>query len=133
MGFTEKSDFQEGSRKTNIEVGLPKKGSLYSLQIKGGGGGGGVDKKVAGCFWVGVETPCTLCMAIHHAESNNILLTRNIPFHSNLWQWDHPLMIPLHCLWAKSKNRTRGQFECDLTWFCFCIDFVHMHCVVVVI
>ena len=28
---------------------------------------------------------------------------------------------------AKPKNRTRGQFECDLTWFCFCFDFVRLH------
>ena len=39
----------------------------------------------------------------------------------------HPLMIPLHCLYAKSKNRTRGQFECDVTWFCFSFDFVCLH------
>ena len=36
-------------------------------------------------------------------------------------------MIPLHCLWAKSNNRTRDQFECDVTWFCFCFDFVRPH------
>ena len=35
-------------------------------------------------------------------------------------------MIPLHCLWAKSNNRTRGQFKCDVTWFCFCFDFVQI-------
>ena len=34
-------------------------------------------------------------------------------------------MIPLHLLWAKSNNRTRGQFECDVTFFFF--DFVHSH------
>ena len=28
---------------------------------------------------------------------------------------------------AKPKDRTRGQFECDLTWFCFCFDFVRSH------
>ena len=39
----------------------------------------------------------------------------------------HPSMIPLHCLWPKSNSRTRGQFECDVTWFCFCFDFVHSH------
>ena len=33
-------------------------------------------------------------------------------------------MMTFHCLWAKSNNRTRGQFECDVTWFCFCFDFV---------
>ena len=31
------------------------------------------------------------------------------------------------CLWDKSNNRTRGQFECDVTWFCFCFDFVRSH------
>ena len=38
-------------------------------------------------------------------------------------QWS----IPLHCLWAKSNNRTRDQFEYDVTWFCFCFDFVRSH------
>ena len=28
---------------------------------------------------------------------------------------------------AKSNNRTRGQFECDMTWFYFCFDFVRSH------
>ena len=36
-------------------------------------------------------------------------------------------MIPLHCLWAKSNNRTRGQFECGMTWFCFCFDVVRFY------
>ena len=36
-------------------------------------------------------------------------------------------MIPLHGLRAKSKNRTRGQFECDVTWFCCSFDFVRLH------
>ena len=36
-------------------------------------------------------------------------------------------MIPLHCLRAESSNRARGQLECDVTWFCFCFDFVHSH------
>ena len=59
-------------------------------------------------------------MTRHHAESNiNILLTRNLPIDSGVRQGTHPLMIPLHCLWAKSNNRTHGQFECDITWFCF--------------
>ena len=26
-------------------------------------------------------------------------------------------MILLHCLWGKSNNRTRGQFECDVLGF----------------
>ena len=34
-------------------------------------------------------------------------------------------MIALHCLKAKSNNRTCAQFECDLTWFCF--PFVRSH------
>ena len=67
-------------------------------------------------------------MTRHHAEPNiNILLKGNLPFDSDVREWSHPLMIPLHCLWAKSNNRTRGQFECDVTWFCSCFDFVRSH------
>ena len=37
-------------------------------------------------------------------------------------------MISLHCLCAKSNNRTRGQFEYDVLGFVFVlISFVHMH------
>ena len=38
-------------------------------------------------------------------------------------------MMPLHGLWAKSNNRIRGQFECDMTLFfwVFLFDFVHSH------
>ena len=57
----------------------------------------------------------------HHTEPNN-----NIDNKSSFWldvrQWSHPLMIPLHCLWANSSNSMRGQFECNvlvfLFWFC---------------
>ena len=66
----------------------------------------------------------------HHIEPNmNISLTRNFSFDSEVRQLSHPLMISLHCLRAKSKNRTCGQFEYDLTWCCCCffILFVHMH------
>ena len=68
-------------------------------------------------------------MPRRHAESNmNMLLTRNLPFNSDIRQWSHPLIIPLHYLWAKSNNRMRGQFECDVTRFYFVlILFVRMH------
>ena len=67
-------------------------------------------------------------MTRHHAEpSINILLTRNLTFDSYVRQWSHPLITPFHCLWAKSNYRMRGQFECNLTWFCFCFDFIRSH------
>ena len=44
-----------------------------------------------------------------------------------LWQWSHSLVIPLYFLWAKSNNRTRSQFECNVNWFCFCFDFICSH------
>ena len=66
-------------------------------------------------------------MTRHHAESNNILLTRYFPIDSGVRPWSHLLMTPLHCLCAKSNNRTSDQFECDVTWFCFCFDFVRSH------
>ena len=43
-------------------------------------------------------------------------------------------MIPLHGLWSKSNNRTRGQFEYDVALFfiylfiyLFIFDFVRSH------
>ena len=30
----------------------------------------------------------------------------------------------MHCLRAKANNRTRGQFECNVTWFYFCFNLV---------
>ena len=73
-------------------------------------------------------------MSRHYAEPNiNILLARNLPFDSDVRQGSHPLMIPLHCLCAKSNNRTRGQFKCDVLGFVLVlISFVHMHGAVVV-
>ena len=35
-----------------------------------------------------------------------------------------PPLAPRLISWAKSNNVTRGQFECDVIWFCFCFDFV---------
>ena len=55
-------------------------------------------------------------MTRHHDEPNiNILWTRNLPFDFDARQSRHPLMIPMQCLWAKSNNRTRCQFECNVT------------------
>ena len=51
-------------------------------------------------------------MTRHHAAPNiNILLTRSLPFESDVRQWSHLLMIPLNFLWAKWNNTTRGQFD----------------------
>ena len=66
-------------------------------------------------------------MTRHHA--NNILLARNLPFDSDVRQWSHPLMIALHCLWAKSNNRTRGHFEYEVAlFFLFLFGFVNARC-----
>ena len=54
-------------------------------------------------------------------------ITDNKSFYWLWCQWSHSLMIPLHCLRAKSSYRTRDQFEFDVTWFCFCFDFVCSH------
>ena len=64
-------------------------------------------------------------MTRHHTERKiNILLTRNLPFDCDVRQWSHRLMVPLHYLWGKLKIRTCSQFECVVTWCCFCFDFV---------
>ena len=36
-------------------------------------------------------------------------------------------MIPLYYLWDESNNRAHGQFECDVTRFCFYFDFICLH------
>ena len=56
-----------------------------------------------------------------------IMDKKNPPFDSDIRQWSHPSMIPLHWLWAKLNSRMHGQFECDVIWFCFCFDFVRSH------
>ena len=67
-------------------------------------------------------------MTRHYAESNiKIILTTYLLIDSDVRQWTHTLVIPLHYLRAKSNNWTRGQFECNVTWFCFCFDFVRSH------
>ena len=54
----------------------------------------------------------------HAGPSINILLKRNLPFDSDVRECSHRLMTPLSCLWTKLNNRSCGQFECDVTWFC---------------
>ena len=68
-----------------------------------------------------------ICAMTRHAESNNILLTRNLLIDPNIRHWSYPLMIPLHCLWAKLNNRTRNQFGMWRSWLCFSFDFVRSH------
>ena len=37
------------------------------------------------------------------------------------------IMIMIIYFWAKSNNKTCGQFECGVTWFSFSFDFVCSH------
>ena len=76
-------------------------------------------------FFFSVEKNWICTMTRHHTESNvNILSTRNLPVDSGVRQSSHTLIILLHSLWVKSNNKTRDQFECDVSWFCFCFNFV---------
>ena len=45
------------------------------------------------------------------------LLTKNLPFDCDVRQWRHPLMISLHCLWAKLNNRMWCDLVLILFWF----------------
>ena len=92
------------------------------------GGGGLASVPDVQSLFFSIKENWTCDMTRHHAEPNiNILLTRNLTFDSDVRHGSHPLMIPLHCLWAKLNDRTCGQFESDVTWFCFCFSFVHSH------
>ena len=45
----------------------------------------------------------------------------DFPIDSGIRHRSRPLMIPFNCLRTKSNNRTPGQFECDVSRFCFCL------------
>ena len=109
-GITQKWDVIESGR---LRVSECSKHSIFMLFIKEN--------------WI-----CT--MAGYHIEPNiNILLIRYLPFDSNVIQWSHLLTMALYYLWSKPNNRTRSQFECDMTCFCFCFYlFIHMYDTVVV-
>ena len=70
---------------------------------------------------------CTSLTSAYGKPNINMLLRRNLPIDSGVGQWSHSLMIQLHCLWAKSNDRMPGQFECDVTWFCFYFEFIRLH------
>ena len=108
----------------------------------GSGGGGGLRVKAKmRCYRTQVGGGLAIvpenwicAMTRHHAESNiSILLTRNLPFDSDVRQWSYPLIIPLHVC---GLNRTIERIvNLNVTWLCFVFDFisfVHMHGVIVV-
>ena len=62
-----------------------------------------------------------LAMIRNHA--NNILLTRNLHFDSDVRQWSHPL---IYCCIVCGLNRTTERVvSLSVTWLCF--DFVCSH------
>ena len=78
-----------------------------------------------------LEKKWICAMRRHHTEPNSdILLTRNLPFDSDVRQWSYPLMIPLQCLWAKSNNWTCGECGIDVTWFYFLFCICSLTCTV---
>ena len=78
------------------------------------GEGGGLASILDVYFFI-IKENWIWIMTRHHA--NNILLTRNLSFAfvSDSRQRSHPLLIPMHCLWAKSNNSLHVQFECEVT------------------
>ena len=139
----------ERKRRIHLKIYFHKGWYIYDIHFEGEGGWGGgkvVSKAKMRCYqtWGSwglasvldvksyffiINENCICAMTRHRAEPNiNILLTRNIPSDSDDTQWSNPLMIPLYCLWAKSNNRTHGQFECDVTWFCFVFFLILCNC-----
>ena len=51
----------------------------------------------------------------------------DIMLSQTLIKWSHPLMIPLHCLWAKSNNKPRVILNVTWLGFYFCFDFFRLH------
>ena len=116
---------------------LPTGWLIHIIRPHWGKGGGGGGRGKASVLNVQSLFFNQRKLDLHHDQTTywdkRIFLTRNFPFDSDFRQWNHPLMIPLHWWWAKSNNRARSHFECDVTRFCFVlISFVHMHGGVVV-
>ena len=101
---------------------------LTSTLRKGSGGGEKMGNAKMRCY--PTLQYLFLLKRIRFAPWPDIMLSQTWIYYidSGVGQRSHPLMIPLHCLWAKSNNRTCGQFEGDVTWFCFCFDFVRCTC-----
>ena len=99
----------------------------WDVNGRAGGGGVWVYRELwrSNLYLFFIKENWIYAMTRHHAGRNiNMLVTRNLSFDSGVRWCSNSLMIPLHCLWAKSKNRALGQFECDVAWFCFCFDLV---------
>ena len=128
-----------GGRKPRREK--PMRGWTYMVSTWRGVGVGGKAKLI--CYWtwgvgesagkrVGVSE-CSerrnlflikenwICVMARHLSQT---FTGKPPFDPDVRPWSHPLIMSLHFLCAELKNRMRGQFECDMTWFCSCFDFV---------
>ena len=54
-----------------------------------------------------------------------MLLKRNLPFYSDVRHCSHPFMYIAYRL--NQAIKTRNQFECDVTWSYFCLDFVYSY------
>ena len=66
-------------------------------------------------------------MTRHHAEPNvNILLTRNLFFDNGCQTVRPSFMIPLHVCELNGATEPVANLN-DVTWFCFCFDFVRSH------
>ena len=102
---------------TSTLRGVGGYGKIEMLSDVGGWGVSGVFWTFNLYFFIKENWICAITR--YHDEPNNILVTRNIPFESDVRQWSDPLMIPLHCLWAKLNNTMRGQFNVTLLGFVY--------------
>ena len=103
---------------------------LSNVGWGGGGAGGFVGRLVSKCsghpmFFLLKKIGYWLCVITrHHAESNNMLLTRNLPFYSDVRQWSHPL----HCIVCGLNPTVERVVILNVTcmWH-FCFDFIRLH------
>ena len=70
---------------------------------------------------VGKDVTNNICNEVRgdiHMTFISRVCKAKIRYWSEVRQWSHSFMIPWHYLWAKSNNRTGGQLERHVTWFC---------------
>ena len=86
-------------------------------------GGWGVSKYSGRSIFFFIKENLILATTRHHA--NNILLTINLHFDSDVRQWSYLSMY--FCIVFGLNGTIERVANLNVTWICFCFDFVYSH------
>ena len=112
LGFTERCDFYGGSRKSNVEVWLPKKGGLESFSIYKGVAW---QERRRWCFWRGIDTPMRTVRVVQYLKKTLYFVSKM----TRIWwlliwalkslknlHFDWSLLCKVYNVWPKKVQRS---------------------------